>query len=177
MNIILAQIIGLIGLVCSSLAVNQGKKDKILAFQLLANALYFFEYLLLDATSAGLICFLAVFRCFTFYKLDQNDKRSVSALVIFEVLALIIGIFTYNGLISLLPIIIFILYTYATWQNNLKLFRIVAFIVPICWVIYNLRVLAYVSAISSFIEMISAIIAIYRFDIKKKGVSYEERKD
>ena len=50
----------------------------------------------------------------------------------------------------------------------MKLYRIVAAIASILWIIYNAAVGAYVGIVDSVIELTSALIAIYRFDINRQ---------
>lgn len=80
----------------------------------------------------------------------------------------ILSIFSYDGLISVLPTIAVILYSIAIWQKNLRVTRIIEVISCILFIIYNINVLAIAGLISTIIEMFFALIAIYRFDIKEK---------
>ena len=58
----------------------------------------------------------------------------------------------------------------------MKLYRKVAAIASVLWIVYNLAVGAYVSVFDYTIELISSLVAIYRFDIKKKSFT-EKIKD
>ena len=169
MKIIIAQIIGFIALAFTCISIQQNKKIKVIIYQIVANFLYFLQYFFLNALSGAGISFLGLIRYIVYYQYEKNNKKkSVLVLLIFSTISIIIGFFTYNGLISLLPPITAVMYTYGTWQNNLKRFRVIAVIVPVCWFIYNFFVGAYVGLISTFIEFTSAVIAIYRLDFKKK---------
>ena len=169
MKLIIAQIISFIALVYTCIAIQQNKKARVLIYQIIANILYFLQYFFLDALSGSFISFLGLIRYIVYYQYEKhNKKKSPLVLFIFSTISIIIGIFTYNGIISLIPPITALMYTYATWQNNLKRFRIIAVIVPICWFVYNFFVGAYVGMIATTIEFASAVIAIYRLDIRKK---------
>ena len=74
----------------------------------------------------------------------------------------------HNGLISIFPTIAVILYSIAIWQKSLTFTRIAEVIGCVLFIIYNIHVLAISGLITTSIEMISAIIGIYRFDIKKE---------
>ena len=80
---------------------------------------------------------------------------------------IILSLMSYKGIISLLPTFTVILYSVALWQKNLTITRIIEIISCSLYIIYNIKVLAISGLISTFIEMFSAIIAIYKFDIKK----------
>ena len=169
MKLIIAQIIGFIALVYTCVSIQQNKKIRVLVYQMIANFLYFLQYIFLDALSGACTSFLGLMRYIVYYQYEKNNKeKSIFILFLFSAIAIIIGVFTYNGVISLLPPITALMYTYGTWQNNLKRFRIIAVIVPICWFVYNFFVGAYVGMISTVIEFSSAVIAIYRLDIRKK---------
>ena len=56
----------------------------------------------------------------------------------------------------------------------MKQYRKVAVIASILWIIYNIAVHAYVSVFDYTIELISSLVAIYRFDIKRER---EKKKD
>ena len=47
-----------------------------------------------------------------------------------------------------------------------------AVIASVFFIIYNINVDAYIGIIDSVVELISALIAIYRFDIKKKSKKF-----
>lgn len=165
----LAQVIGFVGLICTAVSVQQTKKNQVLIYQVLANFLYFLQYFFLNAISAAGVSFLAIFRCIVFYNYEKRKiNKSIISLIIFEMLAIILGIYSYVGILSLIPITTCIMYTYATWQDNLKIFRIIAFIVPVLFTIYNIYVGAYIGIISTIIELIAALIAIIKLDILKK---------
>ena len=65
-------------------------------------------------------------------------------------------------------VIISIIFFIALYTEDMKLYRKVAAIASVLWIIYNIAVGAYVSVADYTIELISSLIAIYRFDIKKK---------
>ena len=59
-----------------------------------------------------------------------------------------------------------ILYSIVVWYGNLKLIRCTEVISCTLFIVYNIRVLAITGLIATIIELIAALIAIYRFDIK-----------
>lgn len=177
MNFIIAQAFGLAGLVCTITANYQNKKDKLLIFQILANLLCFIQYVLLNALAAASSFFVAINRCLIFYGFDKKGKnKSKLVLVFFSILIVILGLLSYKDLFSLIPIITAIFYTYGVWQDDLKKFRIIAFVVPITWIIYNVHVGAYVGVILTIIEAAATLVAIIKMDIKKEKVKFIEQK-
>ena len=66
----------------------------------------------------------------------------------------------------MIPIITAVFYTYGVWQDDLKKFRIIAFIVPLTWIVYNIHVEAYVGVLLTIIEAVATLVAIIKLDIK-----------
>lgn len=89
-------------------------------------------------------------------------------LFVFIALVLLFGIITYDGLISLLPIIITVLYTYAFWQNNLNVARIIYIVAAIIWIYYNYEVGAYVGIIGNILEITTGLISLIKYRGGKK---------
>lgn len=73
--------------------------------------------------------------------------------------------FSYTGIISLLPMIAVVIYTISLSQSNLKIVRFVEIISCTLFIIYNIKVLAYTGLIATVIELIMAMVGIIRFDI------------
>jgi ribosomal protein S18 acetylase RimI-like enzyme len=163
MNVV-AQIMGLIALVCLVLSMQQNNKKSLLKIQLLANTFYGVQYLLLNALSAASMSLVSLIRCILFYKNDQKTKKpSLLILITFIVIIIFFCITTFDGYYSLIPIVIALMYTYALWQTNMDVFRIISVIVAMGWISYNIVVGAYVAIIGSIIELTSAVVAIIRF--------------
>ena len=168
MVIILAQIWGFCGIISIVISYNMHTKEKVLIWQFIANLMYGIQYIMLNALSAGFLSFLALYRCYVYYEYNKH-KEKIPFLIcaLFFSMALLIGIVSFKDIFSFLPILTTLLNTYGAWHKNLKVFRIFAVIISICWIIYNTHVLAYVGIVAAIIELISAIIAIIRLDILK----------
>lgn len=137
--------------------------------QVIANGIYGIEYLLLGAFSAASMNFLSFLRLLVYYFYALlNIKMPKWILFVFITLVLLLGIITYDGLISLLPIIITVLYTYAFWQNNLNVARIIYIVAAIIWIYYNYEVGAYVGIIGNALEIITGLISLIKYRGGKK---------
>lgn len=165
---ILAQFFGILGLVFLVISIQNNNKNFVLLFQIFANVFYGLQYIVLNSISAGLMSFISLFRCIAYYIYSKNNSKIPKCvLILFLIMIISVLFFTYNGLFSIIPIFATVLYTYGTWCDNLKVFRYIALIVAILWIIFNLYVGAYVAFIGSIFELLSGLLAIYRFDIKK----------
>lgn len=137
--------------------------------QVIANGIYGIEYLLLGAFSAASMNFLSFLRLLVYYFYTSlNIKMPKWILFVFIALVLLFGIITYDGLISLLPIIITVLYTYAFWQNNLNVARIIYIVAAIIWIYYNYEVGAYVGIIGNALEITTGLISLIKYRGGKK---------
>lgn len=167
--VILAQVLASFAILFWVISILLKNKKNILLMQVIANGIYGIEYLLLGAFSAASMNFLSFLRLLVYYfYASLNMKMSKWILLVFIALVLLFGIITYDGLISLLPIIITVLYTYAFWQNNLNVARIIYIVAAIIWIYYNYEVGAYVGIIGNILEIITGLISLIKYRGGKK---------
>lgn len=167
MDILIAQIIGVIAFLFFISSIQLKNKSKLLIFQLLANFLYGLSYLLLLAPTASFMSFISVIRCYLFFIYEEKGKKiPIIILIIIIGLILTVEILTFNNYLSLIPISIAISYTISTWQDNLKIVRIVFLVAAFFWIFYNISIGAYTLLIGNAFEIISGILSLIRF--KKK---------
>lgn len=168
MNFFIAQVMGVIGLIYSIASMYKEDRRTVLILVTITNSFYLLQYSLLQALSGIIITLIAVLRGLIFYYYDSKKKNTpIFILLILITLLTILSIYNYKDIYSLLTLIAGISYTYGVWQNNLRIFRITALIAPVCFIIYNIHVLAYAGALASLIEAIMAIIAIVKIDVLK----------
>lgn len=168
MNFLIAQVMGIVGLIYSIISMYKEDKRTVLILVTITNSFYLLQYSLLQAISGIIITLIAVLRGLIFYYYDIKKKNTpIFILLILITLLTILSIYNYKDIYSLLTLIAGISYTYGVWQNNLRIFRITALIAPICFIIYNIHVLAYAGALASLLEAIMAIIAIIKIDVLK----------
>ncbi len=137
----------------------------------LANIVVAIQYFLLNALTGAIISILNTIRCLVFYFYKKKDmKPSLIVLIIFEVIAVISGIVSWQDMWSLIPIIVTVIYTYGLWQDNVKVIRITTGIVGAGWAIYNVVVKAFVGALQEIAQLISAIISLYRGKKEKQEI-------
>ena len=160
---ILAQVCGGIVLILTVISVWFKTKEKIVMCSVLANLFASIQFLLLGALTGTVISVINTIRCLVFYFYKKKDmKPSFVVLIIFEVVAIVSGIISWQNTWSLIPIIVAVIYTYGLWQDNVKVIRITTGIVGIGWAIYDVVVMAYVGAIQETTQFISAVISIYK---------------
>lgn len=156
--IVLAQILGIIAITLMFLSYQKKSKKDFLFLQIFMNVFFGLQYTILNAFSAVASNIISIVKSAIFYKYEKENKKIPFAyLMIFGIIIIIFGLLTYNGLYSIIPIVIALIYTYGTWQNKLTTTYKLGIIASILWTCYNLMVGAYISIISSVIEFIGSI--------------------
>lgn len=166
-NFIIAQIFGLVALIILVISFQKNKKERLLKLQMFSSLLYAIQYIFLKAYTGFFMNIICMIRNLIFNKF-KNKRPPLYCLVIIIALMISCSIFTFNGIISILPTIAVSIYSIALWIGNMKIIRVVEIISCILFIIYDIKVLAILGLIATIIEMISAIIALYKFDIKTK---------
>ena len=165
----LEQLMGTIALSCWAASIQSKEKKSIMKLQVAANLFYAIQYYMLGAYSAASMNVVSTIRSIMFARNEINKKNNTKlSLFMFVIAIVILGILTCNKIISIIPIIIALAYTYATWQKNTKVLRITFLVAAIVWFFYNSIVGAYAPLVGNVIEIISGIVAISRFDINQK---------
>ena len=165
---ILAQILGFIALIFIVLSYQNTKKEKFLLIQIFANLFFGLQYFALKAFSALCSSIVSLLRTIIFFKYEKETKKApIWILSLIMISIIILGFFSFEGIYSLIPIIIALAYTYGTWQNNLKLTYIIGIIASILWIYYNFLVGAYVSIMGSIFELLASLIGFIKLNIKK----------
>ena len=157
----IAQLFGIIALIVLMMSFQKNQKDTLLKYQIFSSLLFALQYLFLNAISGCLMNLMTMVRNLIYKKFD--DKIPILYLVLIIICMIILSLASYNGIISLLPTLAVILYSIALWQSNLTITRVTEVISCLLFIIYNIKVLAISGLISTFIEMFSAMIAIYKF--------------
>ena len=96
---------------------------------------------------------------FTNGKTNKND-----CLLVIGSLIIILSIYTYENIYSLLPVIATLLYTISVWQDSNIIYKIFGIPIEICWLAYHICIKSIFGIILESILFISVIIGI----IKKK---------
>lgn len=164
--IYLAQLFGFFALVILIISFQSNNKKTLLKYQIFSSLFFAIQYLCLNAITGCLMNLMTMIRNIIYKMFKKTPLLFVSLIII---IMIILSVFSYNGLISLLPTIAVISYSVALWQKNLKITRITEIISCSLFIIYNINVLAIIGLISTIIELLFAIIAVYKFDIKKNN--------
>ena len=170
MSFIIAQIIGIIGAGLAIIATQMKSKNKYLLFYALSYAFFIVNMILLKAYAGALNCFILMILTIISTKYEKK-KFPNWLLIVFIVVILIGNIITYNNIFSLLPAIASYIYLFILLSKNMKAVRKSTVCLRLLWAIYDFIVKAYTTFALDIFSVISSIIAIYRFDIKKEKLN------
>ena len=165
---IFAQIMGILANISIAISPQQKEKAKVILFQILASIFFAIQYFILEAYSGVAVTVISMINNLIFWNYSRKDKKiPFYWLLINIVINIVAGIFTYTNLLSIIPVVIAILLVYGIWQENLRINRVIILITSAGWIVYNVAISAYASSIANAIALISAIISVWRLDIKK----------
>ena len=132
--------------------------NKILKFGIIATIISGISYILLEAYTGMAMCLIAIIRNLLFTK----DKKSTKNLIIIIILTIFGSIFTFNGYYCLFNIIATVIYTYALWQKNTKVYKLLGIVVNGLMIIYNMYIKSIFGVILIALSFISSIIGYLR---------------
>lgn len=164
---VIAEVIGIIGIICSILSFQCSTEKKCHALSGVGK----FDVLYTTVSRRSRDRCMPRFHQFfheSFFSIDKKWAKSNWWLALFILLLLAAGIATWQNAYSILPMIGSLLSTVALWMKTSKKIRLISFFSGPCWLIYNVVNGAYSAAVNELIAMTSIAIGILRHDIKKK---------
>ena len=163
MEILVAQIVGILAIITITASVHFKKKNHMMMMQSLAHLLYSIQYIILGAYSAAYMDAVAIVRNLIYYKYDETKNQIPIVLpIVICTITIIIGYINYDGIISLIPIVIALAYTISATFKDPKVYKYTFGICALGWLYYNFKCGAYVCLIGNFMEFISTLIAIIK---------------
>lgn len=164
----LIQLIGFAGL-ATSIAAFQFKKHRSIVLCKMASELIFaLQYILLGAWTAAVLDGISVIRNTLYTNFVKRGRSTTPIIVGFCLFVIATGIVTFDGWLSLLPIAAKLLTTISYGMKKEKLLRFITLPSCIMWTIYNLQVGSLGGALGDTLTLISLLIGIYKYDIKKE---------
>lgn len=170
----IAQALGILALVIMVLSYQQKTRRGLLYFQMAANACFAASYLMDRGYTFAVMSLINIVRSFVFSREDVGDKWAQSRIWLYVFLAapIISGILSWENILSLLVIAATVILTIALYSKNGKTMRRLFLLPPVLYISYNVSHGVWGGIGSDVFCLISAIIAIYRFDIKKESHSH-----
>lgn len=159
-------ILAFMALILSICIKDRKKSLGVQSLNCLFEAIYSF---IINAFTGAFLSIINFIRTFIFMQ-SVKIKRNIYVfiLIMFESIIVLNCIYTWNGIISLLPTIGSIIRTYCLWQSNMKLVRISGITTGILYGLYYSYYQSWFIVAGDIILLITSIISIYKYDIKKE---------
>ena len=175
---ILAQGLGIVGMLFNILVFQQRKQRGVLICQFFAAVSFAFNYLLLGAVIGGVLNLIGAVRALVFLFEKRTKANSIAWLIIFIIafassypltfLVFKTPITPKNLIIELLPVIAMILITVSLRLGKAKAVRAFSLFSSPMWLVYNCFSGSFGAIASEILNLISIIVGIIRLDTKRK---------
>jgi Bacterial inner membrane protein len=165
---LLAQAIGFIGVGLLVLAFQFNHRQTILRLQLISGLVWATHFFLLGAATGAAMNLLMAGRNYAFDRF--RHQRGIFWCLLLVIVG--VGLLTWSNWTSSLPLVAGIISTIAVWQKNPRAIRFLSLGVPPLWFAYNLLNGSYPGMAGDTITFCCLLIAIYRFDIRRKPIAH-----
>jgi len=165
-NNLIAQGIGMFGLIFAIFSFQNNKRNRILFFLGMAQMFFIFHFALLGVWTAAAMNIVGSTRTFFFiFKGRRKWMDGNIVMCIFICLFLIAGFLSWQNWLSILPIVAMIIETVGLWQKNTGRIRFIVFVPHPMWLVYNFIHGSYPGVLAEIFIVTSLITGIIRFDI------------
>lgn len=169
LNNLAAQLIGVVALIIIVISYQFNDRKKLVFLQFFSGIFFSVHFLLLGAYTGGIINIVGVIRAaIYYYKGKYNWSSTILWPFLFSVSSLIIAIFTWQNLLSVLPAIAFTCTSVALWTQNTRATRFFCLCSSLFFIIYNFASTSYAGVLTEAIAVCSLLIAVVRFDVLKR---------
>ena len=162
------QIIGFIALFFFCISYQVKNKSRLIAVQTVATSLICVQYLLIGAYSGFALNVVCVVRNFAFSIKDKRESNSPLIPVLFAVLMLFVGAFSWEGYHSILILAGLAINTVCMGVCRVSLFRKTVILTCSLIFAYNLCVFSISGMINESISIVAAAVGILREYLEKK---------
>lgn len=159
-----ALIVGIIAVMVNTFIYWQTKRKTLLLTKLLSDSLWTAQYALLKGYTGAAIALIGVIRSIVFLNEGKKWANGKKWLVVFLVLSLLSGFFTFKSLVSLLPICASLFAVLSFWQKNPALTRFLSFPIAISMLIYDIFIGSVMGIVNESMVIISSFAAIIKLD-------------
>jgi hypothetical protein len=171
------QAIGFVALILSIISYQSNRYRILMSVRAASEFVFSIHFLLLRVFSGSALQLIGGIRNLVFIRLENKKKRMPLAIIVFCILFTCAGIITWEGPISLLPIIAKNVSTIAYAMNNTRKIRLIEFPTYGLWLFYNIESGSIAGAINASLSLVSIAIAIIRFDIPYAFALYQAKKE
>ena len=173
---IIGQFIGFIAMVVSFFIYQQPTRNRILIFKLITDLLWIAHFFILGAFTAMTTTTIAIFRELAFLNNKCKFLSGKCCLYLFCFLFAFSLMFTYNGPISVFPVISSIISTIGFWNKKISNMKVFFFFQSVGMLIYNITIASIAGVFNEIIVIFSLLISLIRQRIKTKDHNFNSIK-
>lgn len=173
MEFYIAQIISVLTAIVAILSMQMKSMKGVLITQISANLLAASTYFLLGGFSGAGISIIAIIQLIVMFLYNKKQKEPHIGVIILFILAYTIySIVNLKEFIDIFPMLAAIIFSISVAQKNPSAYRWFGLIHPLCWLVYDTYMMAYINMLMRIGIFISAVVAKIRldglFNLKKK---------
>lgn len=164
-SFVIAQIFGVLSIIVSVLSMQLKDRENILLSLFLINLFSAFYFVFLRSFSGAYVCLFADLEILinSFFE-SKKMNTPIFVIVIYVIITIFLGMFTYKSMIDLLPIFCSLLYCCSIIVKEESDIRKLTLIKQIVWFVFEIKINAYLFSFFSIIIIISILFAIYKYD-------------
>jgi len=161
---IVAQFVGLIGMIAGLSAFQFKETKKLFLMQIISSLVYALQYLLLGAYTGLMLNIAGAIRLVILYFGTKKWASHPATMAGVMLMMLLCGVFSWHGWLSLLPTLAQVVSTPLYFKKNGKLLRMgqLCFMSP-CWLIYNFASGSIPGGVMEILNISSVVISLIRF--------------
>ena len=164
---ILADILGVAGIIIAVILYQQKNRKSLLAYKLTLDLIWLVHYALIGAYSGAAVAAIAALRELVFVKRDPKKAGSIVWLPIFISVAVITTVWTWSSAYSLFTLAASCIAVISFFIGNPKLSRVLAFPVCASLLIYDVSCHSVWGVVNESFAILSSIVGIIRLDKKR----------
>lgn len=162
---LVAQFIGFIALGLFILVFQVNKRPAMLKLSMWAAFTYAIHYFLLGAYTGSALSLVTAIRNYAYSKYGTAKYRSLLP-VVFTIIFIAVGIVTWQGPLSFLPLCTSVAGAIAYWQSP-RVIRVVELLSTPLLLLYNVASHSYPGILIEILFFASTLIGVYRFDLRQ----------
>lgn len=166
---IVAQGVGGVGLVLIIIVFQIDHRKHMLYLKICAGLMFTVHFFLLGAFTGAITNLVNVFRNVVYsQRFERKWADSILWLILFVAVFLSVGVFTWDGYPTVLPVIGMIAGTIGFWMKSTTVIRFASVIGSLSWLTYNVIVGSYAGIATELFVLGSLAVGILRFDLLKQ---------
>lgn len=170
MNFILAQIMGGIALLITSISIFSKNKKYYFAMQVVVNVFYALSFIFNGGLVAGINSLISVMQVLILFIFEKKKITPPKYLIlVFSACYVTVGAIFFARPLDVITMITPIMFAVAMWMKNMQLVRYMLILPNVLLSVYALLLQVYTSAILDAIEASVLVIAIVKFHLQYKN--------